>query len=321
MNDRTQAINNLIDVFLDDMKPGLFPDMSGNTRRGRGKSAASMALIESAKAILEEIQPATVRAVCYRLFVAGLIPSMEVKNTKRVSEQLVWARENDVIPWEWIVDETREAERPGTWDNPESILKTAVNQYRRDNWQGQRYRVEVWSEKGTVRGTLAPVLKEYGVTLRVMHGFGSATVIKDICTETEYSDSPLRVLYVGDHDPSGMGMSELDLPERCERYGGRVIIQRVALTRRDIDEHNLPSFPAKQTDSRHQWYVRRYGHRAWELDAMPPPILRQKVTTAIRSYLDLGLWEQSLMVESAEVESMSKVFATWKALSAKGAQS
>ena len=38
-------------------------------------------------------------------------------------------------------------------------------------------RVEVWSEKGTIRGVLKPVLDEYGVGFRVMHGFGSATEV------------------------------------------------------------------------------------------------------------------------------------------------
>ena len=56
-----------------------------STGRGRGKSQRSMELIEAAKRILAEIQPATVRAVCYRLFVAGLIDSMEKRNTSRVS--------------------------------------------------------------------------------------------------------------------------------------------------------------------------------------------------------------------------------------------
>jgi len=46
-------------------------------RRVRGKSRASIELIAAAAEILREIQPATVRAVCCRLFVAGLIPSMD----------------------------------------------------------------------------------------------------------------------------------------------------------------------------------------------------------------------------------------------------
>ncbi len=57
---------------------------------GRGKSQASKQLIEAAYEILNEIQPASVRAVCYRLFTAGLIDSMSKSNTNRVSTQLVY---------------------------------------------------------------------------------------------------------------------------------------------------------------------------------------------------------------------------------------
>jgi hypothetical protein len=52
---------------------------------GRGKHQASLDLIEAAHAILAEIHPATVKAVCYRLFVAGVIPDMSKASTKRVS--------------------------------------------------------------------------------------------------------------------------------------------------------------------------------------------------------------------------------------------
>jgi len=40
----------------------------------RGKSQASKRLIEASHQILKEIQPASVRAVCYRLFTMGIIP-------------------------------------------------------------------------------------------------------------------------------------------------------------------------------------------------------------------------------------------------------
>src|SRR5258707_263913 len=78
-----------------------------------------------------------VRAVCYRLFVAGIIESMERRNTSRVSVQLRWAREQGILPWPWIVDETREAECIPAWDDPESFAKSVSRQYRRDNWGQQ----------------------------------------------------------------------------------------------------------------------------------------------------------------------------------------
>jgi hypothetical protein len=47
-----------------------------------------------------------VRAVCYRLFTMNIIDDMSKASTNKVSTQLTWAREQGVIPWSWIVDET-----------------------------------------------------------------------------------------------------------------------------------------------------------------------------------------------------------------------
>src|SRR5262249_5526800 len=151
----------------------------------RGKTQRSHDLIAACYDILAEIHPATVRAVCYQLFVCKLLPSMAKTCTNRVSTQLVYAREAGSIPWTWIVDETREAERPGTWANPETFILVVMRAYRRDRWQMQMDRVEVWAEKGTVRGTLTPVLQRYGVTFRVMHGHASATALHEATEESQ----------------------------------------------------------------------------------------------------------------------------------------
>jgi hypothetical protein len=128
-------------------------------------------------------QPITGRGVGYKLFSKGLIPSMERNEMQRVYRLLKLAREEGTIPWEWIVDETRELERVSSWKDPAQFIRTARRSYRRDFWRDQPDRVEVWSEKGTVRGVLAPVLDEYGVGFRVMHGFSSATTVKDIAND------------------------------------------------------------------------------------------------------------------------------------------
>jgi preprotein translocase subunit SecD len=44
------------------------------------------------------------------LIIAGVIGSMAVKETKRVSRLLTIAREREMFPWWWIVDEHREIE-------------------------------------------------------------------------------------------------------------------------------------------------------------------------------------------------------------------
>lgn len=290
---------------------------------GRGKSAKTLQLIEASRRILEEIQPASVRAVCYRLFIQRLIPDMGKNSTAAVGKQLVYARENGIIPWGWIVDETREAERVSTWDNPEQIIRAAVNGYRKDYWAMQPRRVEVWSEKGTIRGTVAPVLQEHGVTFRVMHGYGSATSIYGIAQETLDNSKPLTVLYIGDWDCSGLHMSEVDLPARMARYGGEAAIERIALEIGDVSAGTeLPSFDAKEKvgDSRYRWFTQRYGHRCWEVDALSPVILRQRLEERITDLLDIGAWNHAVKIEEAETESMQDFMGKFKSILSPGAK-
>ena len=296
---------------------------SAAKRKGRGKSAKSIELIEAARKILAIEHPTSVRAVCYRLFAQGLIPNMKKTSTDAVGKQLVWARENGIIPWEWITDETRETERPGTWDNPDQIINRAVKTYRRDHWQDQPLRVEVISEKGTIRGAIAPVLEQYGVALRVFHGFSSATSVYDLSADSRESDKPLILLYVGDWDPSGLCMSEQDLPGRIERYEGKVTIKRIALTADDVAPGTpLPHFEAKTKagDSRYKWFISNYGTRCWELDAMPSSVLRERLATEIEAHIDADLWNRAIEVETAETDSMRDFMVTWRSISGQAAK-
>jgi hypothetical protein len=284
----------------------------------RGKGKRSRDLVKAAYNILLEIHPASVRAVCYRLFVAGLISDMSKTSTNSVSRFLRIAREEEEIPWEWIVDESREAETINAWRDTAELINAAVRQYRRDYWQDQDTRVEVWSEKGTVRGTLAPVLNEYGVTFRVMHGYASATAINTVVEEAEDAGKELIVLYVGDWDPSGLHISQVDIPRRLEKYaerfgGGNIDVHRIALRRDDI--HGLPSFhpDTKIKDPRYEWFKREVGTLCYELDAMSPPDLRARVESEIRDCIDLERWDDAIKVERVERESMEAFRKSWQA--------
>src|SRR5262249_11882797 len=146
-------------------------------RIGRGRSKRSVELIDAMFEICAEMNPITGRGVGYKLFAAGLIPSMSTKDMNRVCRLLREAREEEEIPWDWIVDESRSLEKVAAWTDVNQFLHCAMRQYRWDFWEQQPERVEVWSEKGTVRGVLQPVLDDYGVGFRVIHGFSGATPI------------------------------------------------------------------------------------------------------------------------------------------------
>jgi len=135
---------------------------------------------------------------------------MSVNEMQKVYRLLRIAREQSLIPSEWIVDETRELERISTWSDPAAYAGTSgIN---------SRYASSVWSEKGTIRGVLKPVLDQYATGFRVMHGYTSAPAVNDVAKDDE--GRPLIVLHVGDLDPSGLFMSECDLPQRLADYGG-----------------------------------------------------------------------------------------------------
>jgi hypothetical protein len=279
---------------------------------GRGMAQRSLDLIEAMYTAAEAAQPITGRGVGYKLFTASLIPSMATSEMQRVYRLLKVAREQGRIPWGWIVDENRSLERVSTWSDPAAYARCVARSYRRDFWNQQPHRVQVWSEKGTVRGLLAPVLDELAVGFFPVHGFSSATAAHDIAEDDDGRD--LIVLYVGDFDPSGMFMSEQDLPARFAKYDGdHIKLRRIALTQQQI--RGLPSFPAtdKRKDPRYRWFVANYGDRCWELDAMDPNDLRDCVEQAIMELIEPVAWQRCEHVNRAEQESLRTILEKWGA--------
>jgi hypothetical protein len=227
--------------------------------QSRGMAQRSLDLIEAMYAVTKAAQPITGRGVGYKLFTAGLIPSMARSEMQPV-------------------------------------------------------RCEVWSEKGTVRGVLQPVLDKYAVGFRVLHGFSGATTVHDVAEDDDGRE--LIVLYVGDFDPSGMFMSEADLPKRLSEYGGdHVTLKRIALTRSQV--RGLPSFPAtdKKKDPRFKWFRSNHGNWCWELDAMDPNDLRDCVEKAIKKLIEPVAWKRCEIVNRAEQESLKTVLAKWGRIS------
>lgn len=285
---------------------------TGSKKPRRGMAKASLDLIKAMRDIAEAVQPVTGRGIGYKLFTAGLIPSMSTNDMQKVYRLLRIGREQGDIPWNWIVDETRELERVSTWDDPAQYARAVARSYRRDFWNQQPCRVEVWSEKGTIRGVLKPVLDRYAVGFRVMHGFTSATSVYDVAQDADGRN--LVVLYVGDFDPSGLYMSEHDLPRRLAEYGGdHVVFGRIALTQQQTP--GLPSFSAadKRKDPRHDWFVAKYGSQCWELDAMDPRDLRDVTEDAIKGLIEPTAWARCELVNTAEMESLQTILSNWKA--------
>jgi len=117
----------------------------------------------------------------------------------------------------------------------------------------------------------------------------------------------LYVVYLGDHDPSGIDMSR-DVGERldlflktslnpCNEIGENVLpiieVKRVALNMDQVRELNPPENPAKITDSRAAGYISRFGRSSWELDAIEPRQLAGLVRNAVIGIMDYPLFQKN----------------------------
>lgn len=316
--------------------------MSTSPPKGRGRAGATKDLITEMIGIAAEIRPCSVRALAYQLFNRKLIPSMAKQHTAKVSRLCVIAREEGDLPWSWIVDSTRQEERVPTWNDPIEYAGVVQRAYRRNKWAAQPKHISVWSEKSTVEGTLRPILQKYEVPFQVLHGWSGATPIKDAADANLERSQDTLILYVGDYDPSGMGMSELDLPKRLARYTYdrpadfkeinaedarsclievRMELRRIALTKDHTSVlGNSSRFPVydKKSDSRYLWFVENYGHSCWELDAMSPIDLRSCVEAAIVAELDREAWDRYVAVEEAERKAIVETCSNWKSILQRG---
>ncbi len=305
--------------------------------RGRGRAAGTVSVIKTMVEIAAAIKPCSVRALAYQLFNRKLIASMGKLDTQKVSRWATIAREEGAMPWEWVVDPTRQEQAVLTWDDPAAYGRAVQRSYRRNKWEAQSTHVSVWSEKGTVEGTLKPVLDKLEVPFQVLHGWSGATPVWEAARANLGRHQDTLILYVGDYDPSGMGMSEADLPQRLARYStktpgekaldretvdgilsdGRLTIRRIALTAEDTRALGPATrFPAsdKRKDSRYGWFARTYGDGCWELDALSPNVLRDRVEAAVLGVLDRKVWDRYVHAEKVELEAIAATCRSWTSI-------
>jgi hypothetical protein len=308
----------------------------------RGKSDATIELIDYARLLLAADHPQTLRQLHYAIFSRRIIPYENTQaDYKRLSRATTIARRAHrdwelarkasgpgtlapahSIPPEWMVDETRNPETVSVWDNPVDYIETIKHSYRRDNWQDQPRYCEVWSEKATIMGAIRRVADEFGFTLRVCHGYGSTGMESQIGSFFSMIRKPITVFYLGDHDPSGHGI-ERDMHSRVQRARGiRFEMRRLAIHPADIGTFRLPPQKIKSTDSRAAAFREQFGQAAAtvELDALPAHELRRRISDAVTELLDRDRWTRALATQEVEFASIASFGQHMRAILAQGSQ-
>jgi hypothetical protein len=287
---------------------------AGSHRRPRGydliwrPQAKTRALIGQVETVLEEYQdhlPLSVRQIFYRLVATVGYEKTELAY-QRLSECLVRARRAKLIPFAAIRDDGERSLWVPWHESPEDFWdETAerMRRYRRDRQAGQQQHIELWCESAGMLDQLERVAGQFSVTAYTSGGFLSLTAVKHIADRACDRNVPTVLLHVGDLDPSGESVFTALAEDTAAFVEAdrsihiqRVEAVRVALTREQVDEHDLPTAPAKASDKR----TASWAGETCQLEALAPDVLASIVEEAIRSRMDDAKLAAQIAAEHSE---------------------
>ena len=247
----------------------------------------------------------TLRQLYYQLVARDVIPNAQTWY-KRLGDVVSNGRLAGYIDWDIIVDRGRVPVKPSDWSSPADILEAAAQSYRLDRWEGQEYHVEIWCEKDALSSVIEPVCRDYHVRFLANRGYSSSTAMYDASKrflEAMRADKWPVVIYLGDHDPSGLDMSR-DVEDRLRLLTYQIGVQaeRLALNFDQVEQYQPPPNPTKLQDSRADGYLANYGMQSWELDALEPQVLDGLIRNAIEGFLDRDRYDEIVGREEAGKE-------------------
>jgi hypothetical protein len=246
--------------------------------------------------------PTSIRFLFYELESRGVIPKdyRDANGKKRsrtpsqdVAEAVKVLREAGLVPWDYIVDETRSLH---SWRYASSVYEyvdDTLRSARVDLWDGEPPPL-ILCESRSLAGVLRDIASTYLCPIAATNGQVGGFLRTDVGPLIGHASSSVTVLYFGDYDLSG-GHIEENTRRVLSEYG-ELRWERLAITDVQVRERNLTvvekkdhrfkparTFPAVETEALQQQEIQR--------------ILREALDTAVA--LPLG--------EAQEIEERQRV--------------
>jgi len=233
-----------------------------------------------------------------------------------------------LIDWDAITDRTRTVKEVSHWASPENILRSCANCFRIDKWARQPNHVEIFVEKDAMLSVIENVCEELDVPYFACRGYASVSALWEAGHERmrpkilQEHKEKLCVLYLGDHDPSGIDMDR-DVRDRLTTFLGDIDgkefeVARLALNMDQIEEYEPPPNPVKATDCRARGYRERFEtDECWELDALEPAVIVELIRTAVVERRDADLWDEAVEEENLHRTRLAKITHHWDEVSAR----
>jgi hypothetical protein len=240
--------------------------------------------------------PTSNRFLFYELVSMGVLDKSKTRKGGRGADQDLSdaskrLRDEGLVPWGWIVDETRSL---AEWEYAGSVadyVSRSVDYARIDCWAGEPPPIIVCESRtfGGVlrRGIAADYLCPVTATNGQVGGFLNTNVVPTL------QGNNRRVLYIGDLDHQGTQIEENTRRVLVREAGAREW-KRIALTQAQADEHALE--PIAKLDKR---YVPARSSWAIEVEALGQGVVTRLVRDALDQLLPQPL-DQVLVREKAE---------------------
>jgi hypothetical protein len=234
--------------------------------------------------------PTNGRFVFYELEGRGLVRKSNRGESRRgntndpreqeVNEALLELRVRGVVPWEWIVDETRQLHE---WEYAATVSDYVLDSVvwaRINPWPGEPPLLLV--ESRSLGGVLRRLAGQYLVPIAATNGQARGFLHTEIAPILR--DNDREVLYLGDFDQQGHQI-EANTRRILEREAGRSIAwRRIAITEQQIAERDLT--PIWKKDHR---YKPAQVFEAWECEALGQGTIESLVRDELEMLLPFPL--------------------------------
>jgi hypothetical protein len=312
---------------------------------------ATLAIIDQANVICAEYAAAgyslTLRQLYYQFVSRGLIDNRQ-SEYKRLGSIVDDARYAGLLDWDYIIDRTRRLQERPAWGtareadakvNSKTFVDAVMPQFQIRKWDTQSLRMEVWIEKDALVDVIARPANDLQVPFFASRGYNSTSNAWKAAQRIEgyYDDGAKRVviLHLGDHDPEGIDMTR-DIEDRFRTFldgdgyqqawsemtvgeydGSNDVrppfeIRRIALNMDQVRRYQPPPNPAKESSSRFDGYLARFGTRtSWELDALDPPTIDALIRVEVAAERDEEAWAAAVENERIGRELLRKTSDRW----------
>jgi hypothetical protein len=277
--------------------------VASHIKRERSTKAEVETRREALLSIIDAGKPMTVRQVFYQATVHNIVEKAETGYTK-VQTDLTKMRRGGSLPYDRLTDNTRWQRKPRTFDSVEEALQNTAAFYRKSLWREADSYVEIWLEKDALAGVILPVTAMFDVPLMVARGYASLSFLYSAAEHINDLYVPTYIYHLGDFDPSGVNAGEkIEETLRELAPDAEIHFERLAVTREQIREWNLPTRPTKKSDTR----SKGFGKISVELDAIEPNRLRTLVQKVIEQHLPPEQYEVLKAAEESERELIGRL--------------